>query len=155
MGSTFTVTLPVASAVEVPAPPAAPAPENSSRLKVLLVEDHADTAATLRTLLTRKGYEVNCAASRQSALTAAQSFPFDVLVTDLGLPDGSGVDLLDKLKGAIGDRKVRGVVLSGFGMEEDVTRSRNAGFSHHLTKPVDFAVLHRCLMEIGQELEQA
>lgn len=152
-GATFTVTLPAAHALDAPAPPATPAPLSNNKLKVLLVEDHADTAATLSTLLLRKGYEVHCAASRQSAIKAAQSFPFDVLVTDLGLPDGSGVDLLDSLKDAIGDRKVRGVVLSGFGMEEDVTRSREAGFSHHLTKPVDFAVLHRCLMEIGRELE--
>ena len=67
-------------------------------MRIMLVEDHHDTAATLLRLLSRRGYEVQSAGSVASALDLAKVFTFDVLVSDIGLPDGTGVDLLRKLR---------------------------------------------------------
>jgi CheY-like chemotaxis protein len=70
----------------------------------------------------------------QSALAAAAQERFDVLVSDIGLPDGSGIELMKKLKD---DHPIFGIALTGFGMEEDLRKSQEVGFNHHLIKPVD------------------
>jgi CheY-like chemotaxis protein len=85
-------------------------------------------------MLRRRGYEVHPANDMRSALDIATSKQFDVLISDIGLPDGSGIDLLKALR-AKGE--VFGIALSGYGMEEDIRRSYDVGFSHHLVKPVD------------------
>jgi PAS domain S-box-containing protein len=153
-GSTFVVRLPVTDmtpeASRAATPPTITA--NNVPLRLMLVEDHQDTAATLLRLLARRGYEVKSAGSVASALDLAKTFDFDVLVSDIGLPDGTGVDLLRKLREMPGKEKLCGIALSGFGMDEDIARSREAGFTQHLTKPVDFAQLQQCLMRIGQQL---
>jgi signal transduction histidine kinase/DNA-binding response OmpR family regulator len=134
-GATFTATFPVAenhagsSAVSVPAPPAA-----RKTMRVLLVEDHEDTNRSLTNLLRRRGYQVHSARSVQSALDLAANERFDVLVSDIGLPDGSGIDLMQQLSA---EHPLFGIALTGFGMEEDVRRSHDVGFHHHLVKPVD------------------
>jgi signal transduction histidine kinase/response regulator RpfG family c-di-GMP phosphodiesterase len=134
-GATFTATFPVAenhagaSAVSVPSTPAA-----RKSMRVLLVEDHEDTNRSLTNLLRRRGYHVHSARSVQSALALAENEQFDVLVSDIGLPDGSGIDLMQKLSV---DHPLFGIALTGFGMEEDVRRSHDVGFHHHLIKPVD------------------
>ena len=138
-------------------PPVQAAPEQqpdapSLRLRLLLVEDHLDTAAMLRRLLARRGYEVRSAESVESALDAARDYELDVLVSDIGLPDGTGIDLIHRLTKMKGGQCFRAIALSGFGMHEDLERSKSAGFSEHLTKPVDFAVLERALNRIGQEI---
>ena len=98
--------------------------------RILLVDDHEDTLALFSMALERHGYVVITASSVQDALEKAREQPFDLLVSDIGLPDGSGIDLIGRLDG------VRGIALTGFGAEEDVRRSREAGFRDHLTKPV-------------------
>jgi len=108
------------------------APRRSIRL--LLVEDHEDTKRSLTGMLRHRGYEVHPAGDIRSALDIAMNAHFDVLVSDIGLPDGSGLDLLRRLR-AKGN--VFGIALSGYGMEEDIRRSGEAGFSYHLVKPVD------------------
>ncbi|MDP9003976.1 MAG: response regulator [Verrucomicrobiota bacterium] len=134
-GATFTATFPVAenhagaSAVSVPSTPTA-----RKSMRVLLVEDHEDTNRSLTNLLRRRGYHVHSARSVQSALALAENEQFDVLVSDIGLPDGSGIDLMQKLSA---DHPLFGIALTGFGMEEDVRRSHDVGFNHHLIKPVD------------------
>jgi CheY-like chemotaxis protein/anti-sigma regulatory factor (Ser/Thr protein kinase) len=134
-GATFTATFPVAenhagaSAVSVPSTPAA-----RKIMRVLLVEDHEDTNRSLTNLLRRRGYRVHSARSVQSALALAENEQFDVLISDIGLPDGSGIDLMQKLSA---DHPLFGIALTGFGMEEDVRRSHDVGFHHHLIKPVD------------------
>jgi CheY-like chemotaxis protein len=70
----------------------------------------------------------------QAALEAAAQEQFDVLVSDIGLPDGSGIDLMEKLKS---DQPIFGIALTGFGMEDDLRKSYEVGFNHHLVKPVD------------------
>jgi signal transduction histidine kinase/DNA-binding response OmpR family regulator len=153
-GSTFIVRLPVAREESAPAQ-AAPARQPdapSLRLRLLLVEDHIDTAAMLRRLLARRGYEVRAAESVETALDAARDFDLDVLLSDIGLPDGTGIDLIHRLSELKGGQSFRAIALSGFGMHEDLERSKSAGFSEHLTKPVDFALLERTLTRIGQEI---
>ena len=134
-GATFTAMFPVAerhAGTNQNAAPPTPAARKSMR--VLLVEDHEDTNRSLTQLLRRRGYHVQAAHSVESALAAAAQERFDVLVSDIGLPDGSGIDLMQKLKG---DHEIFGIALTGFGMEEDLRRSHDVGFNHHLIKPVD------------------
>jgi signal transduction histidine kinase len=150
-GSVFQVCLPVSKASPAIEPSADPDPSPSELAlsKLLVVEDHRDTAFALRQLLQRRGYEVRLAHSVAEALGMAENFAFDILITDLGLPDGTGIELFETLKHRQGSGlPLRGVALSGFGMEEDVSRSNQVGFAAHLTKPVSFARLHRCLLEM-------
>jgi CheY-like chemotaxis protein len=77
---------------------------------------------------------VQPAHSVQAALEAAAQEQFDVLISDIGLPDGSGIDLMEKLRT---DRPIFGIALTGFGMEDDLRKSQEVGFVHHLVKPVD------------------
>jgi len=123
---------------------APPSTEKRKSVRLLLVEDHEDTNRSLTRMLRRRGYEVYPACDVRSALDIAISKPFDVLVSDIGLPDGSGFDLLKALR-AKGD--VFGIALSGYGMEEDIRRSGAAGFSHHLVKPVDLTKLDSIIQE--------
>ena len=150
-GATFTIELPlVASAIGAPAPdlapPAAPAPTGesatSSGPRVLLVEDHDSTRNALMTLLTRRNFEVFPAGSVREALVIAGHVEIDLLVSDIGLPDGSGYDLMRDLRAVHG---LRGIALTGYGMDQDIALSREAGFTAHLTKPVDVRSLDKAL----------
>ncbi len=107
--------------------------------RVLLVDDHEDTNRSMKLLLKRRGYQVETASDIATALLAAEAGEFDVLVTDMSLPDGTGLDLLRGM-GARAPRR-GGIVVSGYGSEEDVARSRAAGFQAHLSKPVDVGEL--------------
>jgi CheY-like chemotaxis protein len=78
----------------------------------------------------------------------ARDYEFDVLVSDIGLPDGRGTELLEKLEHMLGHRPPS-VAMSGFGMDEDLERSRNAGFAEHLIKPVEFPSLHRAIVRVA------
>lgn len=118
-------------------------------LRVLLVEDHADTAAQLSRLLKRAGHEVTCAGSvREAQETASRDRDkeFDILISDLGLPDGSGHDLMRDLAR---DRHIPGIALSGYGMEDDIQNSIAAGFSRHMTKPVDWQELKVAIQKVA------
>ena len=152
-GATFSLKLPVknVSLPVVPPRSSALARTLTVPLRLLVVEDHRDTAAALVRLLVRRGYEVRSAETVAAALDVARDFEFDVLITDIGLPDGTGHELFEKLKAQPGGQALRGLALSGFGMDEDIARSRAAGFTEHLTKPVDFARLQRHLIQIGEE----
>ncbi len=115
--------------------------------RVLLVDDHTDTRETLARLLAKANYEVTTADTVASALDKAATAKYDIVVSDIGLPDGSGCDLMRELKQRYG---MRGVAFSGYGMEEDIRKSLEAGFSAHLTKPVDF---HRLKEVMGLALQ--
>lgn len=118
-------------------------------LKVLLVEDHTATLAVLQRLLRRDGHSVTTATSVAEAVEKVQGDqPFDVLITDLGLPDGTGIDVMEQLR--LRRPELRGVVLSGYGMEDDQARTVAAGFSAHLVKPIAFDQLQRVLQSLGQ-----
>jgi CheY-like chemotaxis protein len=146
-GASFTVNLPCASPID--APNATPRQELLSRagIRLLLVEDHSDTLNTLERLLTRRGFVVRTAASVAEALEVAREYEFDVLISDIGLPDGRGTGLLDQLEAKRGGR-LPAIAMSGFGMEDDLESSRAAGFSEHLTKPVEFAALQQAIARL-------
>jgi signal transduction histidine kinase/ActR/RegA family two-component response regulator len=116
--------------------------------RILLVDDHADTRETLVRLLTRAGYEVTPADSMTAALQCAQEAKFDLLVSDIGLPDGTGYELMMALQEHFG---LPGIAFSGYGMEHDVKKSIEAGFSAHLTKPIDFDRLKEAMSKALSE----
>jgi CheY-like chemotaxis protein len=129
-------------------PPAVP-PRPDRALRILLVEDHEDTAQAMADLLELLGHEVTLAGSVASALATAEAVHdrgIDLVVSDLGLPDGSGQDLMRELIRLYG---WKGIALSGYGMEEDVRRSREAGFARHLTKPVDLEALRAAIRQVA------
>ena len=146
-GATFTAMFPVAhhnAEATRNATPSVQAPRKAMR--VLLVDDHEDTNRSLTQLLRRRGYHVQPAHSVQSALEAAAHERFDVLVSDIGLPDGSGIELMQQLKN---DHPIFGIALTGFGMEDDLRRSHDVGFNHHLIKPVDLNKLDALIQQAG------
>jgi two-component system CheB/CheR fusion protein len=128
-------------------PQVKPAGQGASARRVLMVDDHADTRTAMRKLLERSGYTVTTADSVQGAIKTAGDDPIDILISDIGLPDGSGLEIMRHFRSRSG-ANVRGIALSGFGMEEDIRKSREAGFEHHLTKPVTFDRLHSVLKEL-------
>jgi signal transduction histidine kinase/CheY-like chemotaxis protein len=152
-GATFTAVFPVVehnAGGRRDSAPSLPAARKSMR--VLLVDDHEDTNRSLTQLLRRRGYHVQPAYSVQSALEAAAHERFDVLVSDIGLPDGSGIELMQKLKS---DHAIFGIALTGFGMEDDLRRSHDVGFNHHLIKPVDLNKLDALIQQADSVSEEA
>ncbi|HEV7402596.1 MAG TPA: ATP-binding protein [Chthoniobacteraceae bacterium] len=148
-GATFSVCFPGAAALPAAAPasagPAAVRPDEFALdrpLRLLLVEDHLPTLEVLTRLLTRAGHHIVGASTLADARAAVERERFDAILSDLGLPDGTGLDLMRELRAQYG---LRGVALSGYGMEEDLARSREAGFIAHLIKPVDVSELRRAL----------
>jgi PAS domain S-box-containing protein len=141
-GATFTVTL---ATVAPPRPEeiATAAGTGALRsLRLLLVEDHAPTLEVMAALLEMAGHEVITAPDLRSARALAASHELDLVVSDLGLPDGTGFDLMRELRDRYG---LKGIAVSGYGMEEDLRRSREAGFLEHLVKPVDVEKLKAAL----------
>jgi PAS domain S-box-containing protein len=146
-GASFRVTLEVIpKPVVLPVKPGGGNFSNAGSLRLLLVDDHADTRRILSRLLGKCGHQVATAESAQAALKLMEIEQFDALVSDIGLPDMSGYELVREAKRR---QPVRGIALSGFGMEEDVRRSLEAGFDYHLTKPVEFQELKSLLQEVA------
>jgi CheY-like chemotaxis protein len=110
--------------------------------RILLVEDHHPTRQALEQLLVRRKYRVRSAGTAAEARAIARQELFDLLISDIGLPDGSGYELMKELKARYG---LMGISLTGYGMEEDVLKSRAAGFVQHLTKPVRMQLLDEAL----------
>jgi two-component system CheB/CheR fusion protein len=143
-GATFRVTLPLAQAT----------PDNPQRtrvaavrpLRILLVEDHADTARVTRLLLKRHGHNVQLAGNVATALGLASQESFDLLLSDLGLPDGSGLDLLRQLRQR--GNRLPAIAVSGYGLEDDLRRSREAGFAAHLVKPTSVEHLAAAIAKV-------
>ncbi len=122
------------------------APLSEPIRRLLLVEDHLDTARTLGTLLRKSGFEVEIANSVAAALAAAEQAKFDLLVSDIGLPDGSGLDLMRTLRDRYG---LKGIAVSGYGMAQDLRASQESGFVEHLTKPINFQILHETIRRVA------
>ena len=119
---------------------------NCRALRILLVEDHADTRRTIAGLLAHFGHDILTADCVGAALPLCESKQFDAVLSDIGLPDGTGYEVIAHAKK---QQELTGIALTGWGMEEDIRRSKEAGFDYHLTKPVDFAVLRNVLGLIG------
>ncbi|MBA2744481.1 MAG: response regulator [Chthoniobacterales bacterium] len=110
-----------------------------------MVEDHPDTRLVLSKLLTHCGYDVAAAENFREALQLLDTFRFDVLVSDIGLPDGCGLELVAEAKRR--QRLRQTVALSAFGSEDDRRRGLRAGYDYYLTKPLDFTRLRNVLAE--------
>jgi len=140
-GATFRIELPLEvpelSIDEKPAPAPMAAGVPTAR-RILLVEDHEQTRSTLVQLLERRGHSVVGVTTAANAREIAAANDFDLVISDLGLPDGDGHKLMTELRDAYG---LPGLALSGYGMGEDLERSRASGFFTHLTKPVDIHAL--------------
>jgi CheY-like chemotaxis protein len=131
--------------VEAPREVAGSEAAETGKRRILVVDDHVDTLRSMKLLLRRLGYEVLAADNMCDALRIAEEEPFDILLSDIGLPDGTGLELLKRIRQT---RDVPALALSGFGMDEDIERSREAGFSDHLTKPVSIDRLQAAIAEL-------
>ncbi len=148
-GATFSFELPACDsdapvAVELPA-----AQMPALRCRILLVEDNADTRQVMELALEALGCTVTAASTVAEATAAADREPFDVLISDIGLPDGSGLGLMRELRSR---HRLRGIALSGFGREQDLAKSREVGFDAHLVKPVSIDVLEQTVRELAGRL---
>jgi CheY-like chemotaxis protein/anti-sigma regulatory factor (Ser/Thr protein kinase) len=136
----------VASATAAHGEPAQTSPGSPPARRVLLVEDHEDTRRIMARLLKTAGYAVTPTASVKEAIEAADKYSFEFLLSDIGLPDGSGTEIMRHVKNTTG---IKGIAISGFGQEEDLRKSREAGFETHLTKPVDFQQLQDAMLRVA------
>jgi PAS domain S-box-containing protein len=147
-GSSFTVVLDVMKEHVGNASVDAHVPGRSTKgLRILLVEDHNDTRRTLSRLLSHFGHAISVAECTRTARDFVEAEKFDVVLSDIGLPDGSGYDVITHAKQ---NQPVKGVALTGFGSDEDVRRGKEAGFDFHLTKPVDFHELRSVLDQVSR-----
>ena len=149
-GATIIVSLPATAELQPPTP-AASQPSRAdgsgarSTTTLLLVEDHIDTARSLERLFRADGYEVVIATTLTTARDLVSTTSFDLIVSDIGLPDGSGLDLLQEIEPA---RRSPAIALSGYGMKTDISASQAAGFAEHLTKPVDWEHLREAVRRL-------
>lgn len=145
-GATFLLTMKTADLEEAVAAPRVPdTPTAPAGLRVLLVDDHPDTCAALERLLTLRGHHVTAAHNMREALVTASHGTFDLLISDVGLPDGNGMDLLQTMRTL---QPIRGIAISGFGMETDIGKSLEAGFAEHLVKPVKLEKLEAAIARV-------
>jgi len=145
-GATFEVTLATVATEVSTFVNATTHPPKVKPLKLLLVEDHESTRTVLAQLLTRDGHSVTTAGTVHEALTAFLANDFEVIVCDLGLPDGTGLDLMRSIQNR---RPIPALALSGYGMEEDLQKCKEAGFRAHLLKPVKIDQLRQILGQIS------
>ncbi len=157
-GATFAITFPLLRTVvshqtgeptvaQTTAPSRAAAAGSSEQLgRILLIEDHQPTRKTLTRLLTRRHYEVTAASSCAEAQAFASQKRFDLVISDIGLPDGDGYTLMAELSQA--QPGLTGIALSGYGMEGDLARSRHAGFAIHLIKPIQIGDLEQAIADL-------
>jgi CheY-like chemotaxis protein len=116
-------------------------------LHILVVENHRDTLDAMKMFLNLKGHSTATADTMQSALAMAAENEFDLVITDIGLPDGDGWELLRQLRER---RPVRAVAMSGYGWKEDLEKSHAAGFEAHLLKPLKITELENVLRKMEQ-----
>jgi PAS domain S-box-containing protein len=148
LGATFTVLLPLSNSEKAPSNETPTRPRRKgAHAKVLLVEDHESSRQVLARLLASRNIETVQASSAAEALDKAKTNSFDFVISDIGLPDGNGYDLMAALRE---EYVLNGIALSGFGAEKDITRAKGAGFVFHLTKPVQIQKLDEALERIMQ-----
>jgi CheY-like chemotaxis protein len=115
------------------------------RSTILLVDDSVDTLAPLSRLLRLSGYDVRVARTAAEALALAAEAPADLMISDLGLPDRDGTDLMRDVKARFG---LRGIAVTGYDGDDTVRRCRRAGFDRHFAKPIRFEQLRAAVNEL-------
>jgi PAS domain S-box-containing protein len=149
-GSTFTLEFPLVSKkVDEQARPAESASASGEALRILFVDDNDDTAFVLSKFLTASGYLVKTAGSAVAALELASKEPFDIMVSDIGLPDVNGYELMKQIRAFY---PIQGIAMSGYGMEDDLRKSREAGFSDHIVKPASLSQLERSIHRLRRNV---
>jgi signal transduction histidine kinase/ActR/RegA family two-component response regulator len=154
-GATFTLELPRVSApATVPTVEPVAGDEAATRrpLRILMVDDNDDTRFSLTELLTRRGHEVRAAEGVEAALRIAAGSEIDLLISDIELADGTGLQLLQALRA---ERPMPAIALSGFGSSDDIEVSQSAGFAVHLMKPVDLRVLEAAIERVALQAADA
>jgi PAS domain S-box-containing protein len=150
-GSAFTISLPSIQASTIKLSPpgtgAAGGRRTPQDVAILLVEDHQDSAEVVSRLLRIKGYEVETCGTVAEAEKAMDARQFNLLLSDIGLPDGSGVDLIRRVRQR---STIPAIALTGFGMDSDIASYREAGFDAHLTKPINFQKLEMIINQFFQ-----
>ena len=116
-------------------------------LRLLLVEDHADTAKAMARLLKVSGHVVTVADTAQAALQHASSNEFDLVISDIGLPDATGYELMTQLRDTHG---LKGIALTGYGTDEDLQKAKDSGFIDHVLKPINLATLNAAIEKARQ-----
>jgi signal transduction histidine kinase len=150
-GTIFTIRLPLTASVDLSSRAPAPAPAfpgERSAGRILLIEDNTDTAETLRDLLDLSGYPVEVARSGPEGLAYARQFQPEFVICDIGLPGMDGYEVARTLRQEPATARVHLIALSGYAQEEDLQRSREAGFDWHLKKPIEFNELVRVLQRL-------
>lgn len=147
-GSQFIVTLPCVAPLSVVLTPKPVVTSVAPSLRILLVEDHADTAVALTRLLKRNGHEITGASCVAEARAALHAHPFDLLLCDVGLPDGTGMDIATHLRTF---STMPAIALTGYGMERDIQECLTAGFTAHLTKPLNLLRLAEMIALLTKE----
>ena len=127
-------------------------PSVTRLIQILFVEDHEDTARALSRLLMNAGYAVSHANTLARARELVAGQRFDLVISDLGLPDGSGLDLMRQLRETW---SLPGIALSGFGTDDDVAASNAVGFAEHIIKPVDWARLRSAIERLTPAKDSA
>src|SRR6266480_2629161 len=117
----------------------------TSDRRLLLVDDHHDTCLGMKRMLERRGYQITIAHSAEQAVEKVRTQEFDLLISDIGLPDRSGYELMREVRR---NKRLPGIALSGFGSEQDVNQAREAGFAEHLTKPINFERLEKTIQSL-------
>jgi len=121
---------------------------HTPKLRVLVVDDQRDTARMLRLFIGSAGHEVQTAETKAAALEIAGQTPFDVLVADVRLPDGTGYELMSEL---LSRAPMKGIIFTGLSGSEEEQRSRAAGFSAFLVKPFDLDRLVETVERVARE----
>ena len=145
MGTTIKMTFPTSS--REPSPILVPSKSESFEMpqRILLVEDNKSTALVMKRFLSNLGHDVKVAYCVKEAMDLAHENTFDLIVSDVGLPDGTGFDLMKTLHSIYG---LRGICVSGYGMPEDILQSKKCGFDIHVTKPVELQTLKSAISHV-------
>jgi CheY-like chemotaxis protein len=120
-------------------------PASARNARILVVEDHADTGRLIARLLEKSGHAVRHVGRVDAALEMLRQEPFDLLLSDVGLPDRPGYELMQAVRKTYG---IPGIAMTGYAMEEDVRTCLAAGFSEHLVKPVDLQLLKQAIQRV-------
>jgi CheY-like chemotaxis protein len=124
-------------------------------LRTLIIDDNVDGAESLKILLQAKGLDVRTAFDGPEGLAAAEEFRPEVVLLDIGLPKMDGYEVARRLRRSAGLDTCLLIAVSGYGQDEDLQRSRQAGFDHHLVKPVSAEVLDDLLRTARESTERS
>lgn len=147
-GSTFTVRLPLAEAAGLAGPAGAGTSADLGKTRVLVVDDNIDAGDTLAMVLDTLGAEVRVARGGEEALTVFSIYRPSVVLLDIGMPGMNGYEVARAIRTQFADHTAVLVALTGWGQEDDRRRARDAGFSHHMVKPVDIEALQQLLLAL-------